>query len=72
MNLRQYFILNWKRFLILLIVFGLVVVLYDILSVSLGYEETTFFIVVVLILPIYIIVFLVFSLICWILKKCFK
>jgi len=70
MALKNYFLLNWKRFLVFLVVFSLVILLYNYLGTLTEWGDSAFFIVAVMVLPIYIIVFLILNLICWIFKKC--
>ncbi len=69
MELKQYFILNWKRFVVFVAVFSLSVFLYNYFVNMAGYGESMFLIVAVMVLPLYIIVYLILNFILWIFKK---
>ena len=63
MKFRELFILNWKRFLIVFVVWVAAVVLHNAISVLIGSEEALFFIIAIFILPGYLIAAVIYSLI---------
>ncbi len=68
MNLEKYFLLNWKKVLIIIIAWILAVILhnltyalfYDFFS-STGGDEPVFFIIAVIIIPLYFIISIVYT-----------
>jgi hypothetical protein len=72
MNLKSYFKLNWKRFVVIISVFVLLILLHEHLEIVVGDSDSVFFIVAAMVLPIYIVVSLVLSLILWIALKSSK
>lgn len=67
MNLKMHpnnlFLLNWKRFLFILALAVISIILHNVISALIGVEEAFFFILVIFVLPIYIVIAIVYTLI---------
>ena len=57
------FLLSWKRFALILLAFLIFVILHNLVSALLGIEEPVFFTIAVPIIPVYLIISIVYSLI---------
>ena len=62
-KIKELFTLSWKKFGITVIAFVVSVILHNLLSASIGVEEPVFFIIAVIILPLYLIIAIIYSLI---------
>jgi len=67
----KFLLLNWKKLLIIVIAWILAFVLHNLISALIGLngEEPFFFIIAVIVIPLYFIICLVYTLIIYILKK---
>ncbi|MEN7981834.1 MAG: hypothetical protein ABFQ65_00100 [Nanoarchaeota archaeon] len=70
-KLDKYLLLNWKRILVLIALWFVVVILHNFIGAIFGFEEALFFIIAVIIIPIYFIIAGSYSLI-WSIFKSFK
>lgn len=69
MKLERYFLLNWKKVLIIIGSWVLAVLLHNLLSALLGLEEAFFFIVAVFIIPIYVLFSVIYTIVYYVKKK---
>tara|TARA_Y100000310_G_C20245835_1_gene606779 strand:+ start:328 stop:573 length:246 start_codon:yes stop_codon:yes gene_type:complete len=63
MKADKWFLLSWKRIILILAVFLLSVILHNFVSALFNFEEAFFFILAVFVIPIYFIISVVYSLI---------
>ncbi len=59
----KWFLLSWKRFLWIILAWFAAVILHNLVSALLGIEEAVFFIIAVIILPLYLIISVIYSLV---------
>ena len=69
MNLKKYLLLSWKKILIMIAAVLLSVFLHNAISVLFDIEEVVFFIVAVIITPLYFIISVVYTFMIIIKKK---
>ncbi len=69
MKIKNLFLLSWKKLWIVIVGGFISIVLHNLISGLIGVEEIFFFILVVIVLPVYLIVAIIYSLICRIKKK---
>lgn len=69
MNLKKYFLLNWKKTWIIVISWFILVMLHNLISALFSCEEAFFFILAGVIMPVYIIISIVYSLVYIVRKK---
>ena len=68
-SLRDLFLFSWKK-LWMIVVGGFVgILLHNVIDALFGFEEAFFFILVVFVIPIYLIIMVVYSLIYVLMKK---
>jgi len=60
-KLGKYFLLNWKRFGLIILSWFVAVILHNLVSALLGIEEAVFFIIAVIIIPLYLIISILYS-----------
>lgn len=58
----KYFLLTWKQFYILILIWFASVILHNLISSLIGKEEPVFFIISIIIIPLYLILGIVFTL----------
>jgi len=63
------FLLTWKKFSLTLIIWIVAVIIHNFGSALIGFEEPVFFIIAVIIIPLYLIISIVYSLIYKIKKR---
>ena len=68
----NYFLLSWKKVLFILIGFFVAVILHNAIDALFSYEEAVFFLIAVVIIPIYVFVVLIYSVIWLFVKKVLK
>jgi uncharacterized membrane protein len=61
MKNKNIFILNWKKFVGIVLIDLLSIILHNLVSGLLGVEEAFFFSIAVLIIPIYLLIAIVYS-----------
>jgi len=59
MELKKLFTLTWKRFLLIIILWIVSVVIHNFGSALIEFEEPVFFIIAIIIIPIYFIISLI-------------
>ena len=69
MKIKDLFLLSWKKVWIIVVSGFIFIVLHNLISGLFGIEEAFFFILVVIVLPIYVILAVIYSLIYLIKKK---
>jgi len=69
MNLKKYLLLSWKKILIMIAAVLLSVFLHNAISVLFDIEEVVFFIIAVIITPLYFIISVVYTFMIIIKKK---
>jgi len=62
-KVEKLFKLSWKKLLLIIVAWFVAVILHNLLSAVLGTEEAFFFIIAIFVLPIYLIVAAIYSLI---------
>ncbi|MFW0861974.1 MAG: hypothetical protein ACKKL6_00080 [Candidatus Komeilibacteria bacterium] len=67
-KVEKLFKLSWKRLVLIIIAWIVAVVLHNLLSAAIGTEEAFFFIIAIFVLPIYLIIAAVYSLVAFIKK----
>ena len=65
----KYFLLSWRKVWIVVVGGFVSILLHNLIFAFLGFEEAVFFIIVIFILPIYVLLVLIYSLVKWIRKK---
>lgn len=63
MKLGKYFLLSWKRLALVLVAEVLAIVLHNAVYAIFGVEDALFFILAIFVIPIYLVVSVVFTLI---------
>jgi uncharacterized membrane protein YgaE (UPF0421/DUF939 family) len=63
MKLDKFFTLSWKRMILILTGFFLAVILHNFVSALFGFEDVLFFIIAVFVIPLYLLVSIVYSII---------
>ena len=61
--MKDWFLLSWKKLLIVVVVFVVSVLLHNFIYGLFGIEEAFFFIIAVFVIPIYLIVSIIYSLV---------
>ncbi|MBR9707407.1 MAG: hypothetical protein GOV15_03145 [Candidatus Diapherotrites archaeon] len=69
MNLKDLFFFSWKKLWIIVVGGFISIVLHNLLSALLGLEEAFFFIIVIFVIPAYVLVMLVYTLLHKLKKK---
>ena len=69
---KKWFLLSWRKAWIIVVGWFVAVMLHNILSAILGVEEAMFFIIAIIIIPIYVIIVVVYSLIYLLIHRCKK
>jgi len=69
MKFSDIFLLSWKKLWIVIVAGFVSIILHNVISALLGVEEAFFFILVIFVLPIYMIIAVIYSLIKIIIKK---
>ena len=72
MNLKKYLLLSWKKILIMIAAVLLSVFLHNAISVLFDIEEVVFFIIAVIITPLYFIISVVYTFMIIIKKRLIK
>lgn len=62
-KLDKYFLLSWRKAWIIVVGWFLAVMLHNAISALFNFEEAVFFIIAVILMPIYFLIVLVYSLI---------
>jgi len=62
-KLDKYFLLSWRKTWIIVVGGFISILLHNFISAILGFEEAVFFILVIFVLPIYVLIAIVYSLI---------
>ena len=62
-NPKGFFMLTWKKFIITLIIWLVVVLLHNFISGMFQYEETIFFIIAIVLIPAYLVIAVLYSVI---------
>ena len=68
MNIRKFFLLSWKKVLLIIVSWFLAVILHNVVSGLLGVEEPVFFITAVIIIPLYTLIVFTYSAIIYVAK----
>ncbi len=63
MKLKNIFLLSWKKLWIVVVGGFISIVLHNLISALIGAEEVFFFILVIFVLPIYVVIAVIYSLI---------
>ena len=69
MKFADLFMLSWKKLWIVVVVGFISIILHNAISALFGVEDAFFFIVVVFVIPIYMIIAIIYSLIKKLMKK---
>jgi len=69
MKIKNLFLLSWKKLWIVVVGGFVSIILHNLISGLVGVEEVFFFILVVFVLPVYILIAAIYSLICKIKDK---
>jgi len=72
MNTKKLFLLNWRKVWIVIVADFACIVLHNLVSAWLGFEEGVFFILAIFVIPIYFIVVVIYSIVYLIKKKAGK
>jgi len=59
----KYFLLSWRKIWIIVVGGFVSILLHNFISAIFGFEEAVFFIIVILVIPIYFLVMIVYSLV---------
>lgn len=65
----RYFLLSWRRAWLIIIGWFLSVILHNAIYALFNFEEAFFFILAVIVIPIYVLIVLIYSLVKFIMKK---
>jgi hypothetical protein len=65
MKANKLFLLNFKKTLLIIVSFLIFVILHNLVSVVLGFEEALFFILAVFVLPLYFLISIIVTIINW-------
>lgn len=68
-KLDKYFLLNWKKLWVIVVAGFVSIILHNLFYAIFGFEEAVFFSIVIFILPIYLIISGVYSLIRFLKKR---
>jgi len=68
-KIKNLFLLNWKKLWIVIVTGFVSIILHNLISGLLGTEEAFFFIIVVFIIPLYLLIATLFSLISFVKKN---
>ena len=66
---KDLFLLSWRKIWIVVVAGFISILLHNLISALLGIEEPVFFVIVVIILPIYLLISVIYSIIYKIRKK---
>ena len=69
MNLDKYFLLSWRKIWIIVVGGFVSILLHNLFYMIFGFEEAIFFILVIFVLPIYVLIVLIYSLVKLIRRK---
>lgn len=69
MNLEKYFLLNWKKIITIIIAWILAVILHNAVYAIFNIEEAVFFLLAVIVIPLYFIISVVYTIINKVKKK---
>ncbi|MFH1503644.1 MAG: hypothetical protein ABIE36_03225 [Candidatus Diapherotrites archaeon] len=69
MKFDKYFLLNWRKVWVIVVGWFVAVMLHNVIFAIFGFEEAVFFIIAVILMPVYVLVVLIYSLICLIRKR---
>ena len=69
MNLDKYFLLSWRKVWIIVVGGFVSILLHNLFYAIFGVEEVVFFIIVVFVIPIYVLIAVVYSLVKLIRRK---
>jgi len=72
LKLNNIFRLSWKRFGLIVLAFILSVILHNAIYGLTGVEEAVFFLLAVIVIPIYFIISVIYSIVVFFMNKCFK
>jgi len=67
-NLDKWFLLSWRKVWIVVVGGFVSILLHNIISALFGIEEALFFIIVIFVIPIYVLMVLIYSLVRWLRK----
>jgi hypothetical protein len=66
---KDLFLLSWKKLVIVLVAGFISIILHNVFSALFGLEEAIFFIIAVLVIPIYFIISVVYTILNKLIKK---